>query len=70
MNDEEIQDINEEVADIAEAIIKLANLGEQLDNSKLHRNAIHLLLKSKTGLPVYAIKQVLDALPRLKDFIK
>ena len=70
MSEEEIKDINEEVADIAEAILRVAALGEALDNSHLKRTTIKLLIKHQTNLPMYEIDQVLNALPKLKEYVK
>ena len=70
MNEEQIKDINEEFADMAEAIAKIAALGEVIDNSPLKKSTITLLLSKKTGLPVYQVKQVLDAIPALQSYLK
>lgn len=63
-------DINEDVADLAEAILKVAELGTQLNASKLHRRTVVLILKDITGLPHGQINAVLDAIPRLTGYVK
>lgn len=66
-------DPNEEVADLAEAIIRVADAGEKLLNSGLGQRAIVLLLQDSIGekyINRSQITEVLDALPRLKRYLK
>jgi len=48
-------------------IIKLANVGKQIEKSKLTQRAIILLLHDITKLPQRNIQYVLNALPALAD---
>ena len=64
-------DVNEEVADLAEAILRVADAGEKLLNSKLSRRAIKVLIKDiDPRLSLGEIESVLEALPRLKGYVK
>lgn len=65
-------DVNEDVADLAEAILRVADAGERLLDSKLSKRAIQVLLKDITSsrIGMYEIESVLEALPRLKGYIK
>jgi len=67
---EKPEDITEDVADIAEEILKLANIGEQLDRSRLKQKAVILLLHDITKVRKNDIKYVLNALPSLKDYVR
>jgi len=64
------EDINETFADMAEAILRVAELGELIDKSPLKRSTVELLVSKKTGLYLHQVRAVLDALPKLKDYIK
>lgn len=73
MSAEKQIDPNEEVADLAEAIIRVADAGEKLLNSGLGQRAIVLLLQDSIGekyINRSQITEVLDALPRLKRYLK
>lgn len=70
IRDQELQDINEEFADMAEAILKVSELGGVIDNSPLKRKTIELLISKKTGLYMHNVAEVLDALPKLRDYLK
>lgn len=48
-------------------IVKLANVGKQINESRLKQRAIILLLHDITKIPKAHIKYVLNALPTLKD---
>jgi hypothetical protein len=63
-------DINEEVADIAEAIVKLADLGDALGAGRLKQRAVVLLLHDITKVPKNQIIYVLNALPHLRDYVR
>lgn len=64
------QDIIEEVADLAEAIVRLADLGDALQASRLKQPALILLLHDITKVPKTHIKYVLNALPHLRDYVR
>lgn len=70
MNEKQKEDINQEVADIAEAIVQLAEVGELLRNSKLKGRAVVLLLHDITKVNKTEIGLVLEAIPRLKEYIR
>jgi hypothetical protein len=70
IRDKELKDINEQFADMAEAILKVAELGDVIDNSPLKRTTIELLIARKSGLYMNQVREVLDALPNLKDYLK
>lgn len=56
---------------LVEHIIKLADVGGQLVNSRLKMRTIIVLLKDMTGLPFGDIKRVLEALPNLeREYLK
>lgn len=65
-------DINEDVADMSEAILRVVEAGEALLNSGLTEKAIVLLLQAKIGssaISKSSIENVLWAIPRLKDYL-
>ena len=70
MNEKQTEDINQEVADIAEAIVQLAGLGELLAKSKLKQRALVLLLHDITKVKKTDIAYVLNALPHLKEYVR
>lgn len=70
MTEQEVQDINEEVADIAGAIVKLAELGEALQSGRLKQRAIVLLLHDISKVRKSDIEYVLNSLPHLKDYVR
>lgn len=70
MNEEQKQDIQEEVADIAEAIVRIAEVGEIIRQSRLRQRTVVLLLHDITKVKKSDITYVLNALPHLKDYIK
>jgi len=55
---------------LAENIEKIATLGYQINNSNLSERAILVLLADVTGLSKATIKSVLNALPKLQQYIK
>ncbi len=56
---------------LVEHIIKLADIGRQLKNSRLKMRTIILLLMDSTGLKFTEIQKVLEALPNLEhEFLK
>jgi hypothetical protein len=64
-------DANEEVAELAEAILRVSEVGERLLNSRLSKRAIKVLIKDlDPRLSLGDIQAVLEALPRLKAYIK
>lgn len=68
---EEDIDAQEEVADLAEAILRVAEAGERLLNSRLSKRAIKVLIRDlDPRLSLGDIQSVLDALPRLRGYIK
>jgi hypothetical protein len=56
--------------EVAAAIKQLAEVGEALQAGKLKQKAIVLLLNDITKLPKTHITYVLNALPRLQEYIK
>lgn len=50
---------------LATHIDQLSRACVVLDSSRLKRRAVLILLKDMTGLPLYRIEAVLDALPEL-----
>ena len=64
------QDINEEFADLAEALLKMSQVGDAITNSRLKNRTIYLLIRDMTGVNFGDIGRVLDALPRLKGYLK
>ena len=56
---------------LAEHIEKLSRACTILESSRLKHRTILLLLKDMTGLPLYRIEALLDALPELsKRYVK
>lgn len=53
---------------IAESIIKVAEGFNIINNSRLERRAVLLLLRDITGLNMGDIAKVLDAAPKLKHY--
>lgn len=53
---------------IAKSIIELSDAYAKINNSRLKKRAVVLLLKDMTGLGMHEIETILDAAPRLKDF--
>ena len=70
MTDNQVEDINENVANIAEEILKLANLGEQLNQSRLKQKAVILLLHDISKVKKTDIMYILNSLPSLKDYVR
>lgn len=70
IREQELEDINEQFADMAEAILRVVELGDVIDDSPLKRHTVELLISKKTGLYMNQVKLVLDALPKLKDYLK
>lgn len=64
------KDIQNEVADLAEAILQVANIGEALNASRLKQKAIILLLHDITKVKKSDITYVLNALTHLKEYVK
>jgi hypothetical protein len=67
------KDPNKDVADMAEAILRLADAGEALLNSGLTRDAIVTLMHRQIGVTYISrsqIEYVLDAIPRLKGYLQ
>lgn len=68
---EKTPDAQEEVADLAEAILRVADAGEALLNSRLSKRAIKVLIRDlEPRLSLGEIDAVLTALPRLRSYIK
>jgi uncharacterized protein YoxC len=70
---QEAEDINEQFADIAEAILKVAQLGEAVQKSPLSKDAVVTLIHRKLGSNSPSrtdIENVLWAIPRLQDYLK
>lgn len=64
-------DAQEEVADLAEAILRVAEVGEALLKSGLTKRAIKVLIRDlEPRLGLYDIQAVLEALPRLKGYVQ
>lgn len=64
-------DAQEEVAELAEAILRVADAGERLLNSRLTKRAIKVLIQDlDSRLSLSDIAAVLEALPRLKGYVK
>lgn len=56
---------------LATHIRDVAELGRKINNSKLSRRAICVLMHDATGLSMTIVSQVLDALPQLeKKYLK
>lgn len=53
---------------LAQAIIDLSNAFKKIEDGPLAKRTIVLLLQDATGLPQSAIKKVLEAAPKLKDW--
>lgn len=70
MTEDEAQDVNDNVADLAEAIIRLADLGDQLKGGPLTEKALVILIADKTGVRRDDIRAVLWALPQLREYVK
>ena len=70
MTEEQKQDINDEVADIAEAIVKVAEVGEVIQQGRLKQKAVVLLLHDITKVRKTDITYILNALPHLKEYVK
>lgn len=70
IREQELEDIKEQFADIAEAILRVAELGNVIDDSPLKRKTIELLISKKTGLYMNQVAKVLNAIPKLKDYLK
>lgn len=67
------KDPNKDVADMAEAIVRVAEVGEALLNSGLSRDAIVTLMHRQIGATYISrgqIEYVLDAIPRLKGYLQ
>lgn len=58
--------------DMAEAIERVAAIGEALQASRLKRRAVVLLIKDLCGAPttIGDIERILNALPRLRVYVK
>lgn len=67
---DEKQDIHDEVADIAEAIVRVAEVGEVIQQGRLKQKAVVLLLHDITKVRKTDITYILNALPHLKDYVK
>ncbi len=52
--------------EIADAVVKLSELGRQIQSSRLSKRAVLLLLKDMTGVSMADIEMVLDNLPNLE----
>ncbi len=52
---------------LTEHIVKLSNIGKQLNNSRLKGSTISLLLNRMTGVGMNDIKLILEALPELEN---
>lgn len=60
----------EDVADLAEAILRVAEAGERLLNSRLSKRAIKVLIRDlDSSLSLGEIGAVLEALPRLRAYV-
>lgn len=68
--EQQLKDINEDFADIAEAILRVSQLGDLIDKSSLKKDTVVMLLAKKAHVHLYEAKQVLDAIPHLKDYLK
>jgi hypothetical protein len=55
---------------LAKAILELSEGVNRLLAGPLRFETIVLLLKEKSGVPLYQVREVLAALPRLKEFLK
>jgi hypothetical protein len=53
---------------IAQSIIEVAEAFQKINNSRLKRRAILVLLKDITGLGMREIELILDTAPELKDY--
>lgn len=53
---------------IAQSIIEVADAFQKINNSRLKRRAVVLLLKDMTNLGVREIELILDCAPKLKDY--
>lgn len=70
---EKPDDINEDFADLAEAILRLSEIGEQLKRSPLTQKAQILLIQESIGskrITRNQVEYVLDALPDLKKYLR
>jgi len=52
---------------LQDEIVKLANVGRQIDASRLKQRAIVLLLHDHTKVPKANIRYILNALPALEE---
>lgn len=67
------KDPNKDVAEMAEAILRVAEAGETLLSSGITRKGIVTLLHQEIGAAYITKKQieyVLDAIPRLKGYLQ
>lgn len=53
--------------EIEKSIIKLSEVGEKIEKSRLNRRTIILLLNDITKVPKSHIEYILNALPELKN---
>lgn len=53
---------------LAEAIVRIGEAFEKLQENGLNRKAIIILIQAETKLPRHTIATVLDALPRLRGW--
>jgi hypothetical protein len=64
---------NQDVADMAEAILRVAEAGEALLNSGVTQNALVILLQDEIGVKHITrdqVRYVLVAIPRLKTYLQ
>ena len=52
---------------IAKSIIDISNSFQRINESRLKRRVIILLLEDMTGVSITSINKILDAAPKLKD---
>lgn len=66
----ELNRIAEDMQNLANAIVRVSELGKLITEGPLAMNTVALLIKQRTNLPQYEILKVLNTLPELKIFLK
>lgn len=63
----EVEDVAVTAEDLAKEIEKLSRVFKALDDSRLQRRTVVLLLRDMTKVGKRNIEEILDALPKLAD---
>lgn len=66
----ELKRIAQDMQNLADAIVRVSELGKLITEGPLAMNTVALLIKQRTNIPQYEILKVLNTLPELKSFLK